>query len=553
MADRDNVFRIAIEPTRAVFGTPNGALKKVTCAAIRRRFADSANTGHVFKTKAESWVAGDDAAALAHFCGTDAQSNELDLDVRALTAMPHWGRISPDPVDRWRFLIAILADIRRQIAAELETASNIRTIFALPPELAGWSTPTPGTSTDWAATPPFWLVYAIRRFNWPGTLHFSVLDAPTEHLEKLSPSDAGEFSRQPALQYHAGCWEHDDAEEAQKGIQPLTVMLEAPTRQASMMAPQRAALPLIEHFQFQDPAAGSVSDPSVGSTEQRLRLFRRVRTGADNQTLLIVTRGDGPADSDEIGHVDLMDAPVNPSAIYTLRAELDVWGRLRVALFDAQNAPLPILQLNTQQDGRKDTYIRTHLLAVDSLLFPNETDSELLMRVPSTVNSESEATDFQDVVELLDLTGFDGFAASQRAANLTAERFHINPQKFWDRESVWLAQELGTADLEKLEIASAALFVEVDPTQPETLSSNFEPAQDADLKIFVEQGKLLPHFQPLDEMPPSSGAATVPVSQKPPLTRFFEALPRLQNNPASPLAAEVAKWMSQATRQGRGD
>ncbi len=533
----EQLFRIAIGTREMHVHAPGPKTSKFACVAVRRQFSDAAITRANRHHEAEAWVAGDDANALAHAInGGGAGTLGWHVQGRMLRVYPDWDEIPRDNPDRCRFLIALLAEARAGIAAQLETSTGVRTLFLLPPpKEAGVE-----QETLEPRMPPFWLVYGLRRLRWPGQTYLrfdpNPLDAPALHV----PAPRDEFSTDPMLQRSVGTWLSREAEANHALGRPLTVRLRAPGRQPSCIAPAFAALPLVDHARFRENTSETLHQGG------RLIVYRDISGSEENCKTITISRQESPMHGEEEGYASAAEAPPDTTTSYTLRIEIDAWGRLRCQLLDPLGMPVALSHHNRVRPDRPETTLKAYRLHLANLMFPHSSDDYLLSRVSLVAPDASGTDESRDIVDLLDLTSFPGFPAEQPRGATGQPRYQLEPMQFWPGEMIWLGRELAKSKDVVLhtEMAASALDTVCDPDDPRTQTHSFQPADPRALEGLVNESRLVPHLKPIAEGAKSAdpGESKATEIAQAEVGLFLEALARMLPSDTMQLSAELKSW-----------
>lgn len=477
---------------------PDGERAPVPAMAVSRLFGDALRLNHTPAERPMSWVVGEDAQALIQSAdqkdeNTSSFLQNIDL-LRSLDATPEGS------LQRWRFLVGLLFGSFKRLSPDIETMTDLETVFVLPYPVRPKESKKDGAANT--RHPPFWLIYGLRRLRWPGRFAIAFKQEGSTSPGDHSVESATPFSIAPTLQHNPGTLIATEKQAALKD--PVIVEIQADGTAGFVLAPKQAALPVLARVPFEGRFDGVA--PSIVNDEPRLRfLLQRDRNGS-NRHKLTVTRQTDVAGAREIGYIPASAAPPRTGRRYNLSVGVDIWGRLRVSVLDPLDTLIPIRALVTRSHDAVETEQDTHVLHVDSLLFPDPEDVQHLEQV-SVLQDNEEDRPVADPVFALDATSFNGGAAILSQMHSSHENRPLTSMAFWPKEKEYVRNDVDPSDVRLLELALCVQKAKFDPDSRLTRIFSFEAGTDDQIDDLVQARKLADFgrsqasFRPGDKVP----------------------------------------------------
>lgn len=517
-----NVIRIALLEDRAEIEVAdvNAETIKVSALAVRRPFGDAARRDERRFPDAEAWLVGENAKALIDAMSRGAllagQSmlDEVVRDGTIQTALRH--------------RVGLVAAVRDEIGYLLETRINLQSVFVLP-----------GEKSD-TESPPFWLIYALRRFNWPGEVFVTYAKDPLARVKRLiGASYLGPRALiRPALGGLKGALEGHDEDEA------LLLSLSLHNAPPTIFAPKGCMLPTEHHAAFFDQKDSSDGD---------IKILLRTPVDTPWHHVVRVTRSEPTHGEARVGSISMEVAPVSSELPYTVVMRVDAWGRLTIGLRDPQARALPIAI-----EGQ--TGAETMVLPVLSLLFPG--DDEHLLLGP---RAQPPSPDF---IEILDQTTFNGRPiATVGPAEIDVQKRYSVPH-FWQR----ISQRFGAGDwqpslrdLYRMELCSDVLEAQIDIDELHSQPFTGKVAQSLDVGLqsnknhtvssLERSGQLVIFERDRREgkLAELADRPSIKRDDKSPLERFYRVLARWEAPLLLRLRDELEREARKCAKEARGE
>ncbi|MEM9670601.1 MAG: hypothetical protein AAF950_16920 [Pseudomonadota bacterium] len=406
--------------------------------AVSFPFGDAARRGSQFGSFAEAWLVGREAQAL------------VDSGIMVGTELSEVR--TPCPQNEMRRQVGLIAALLEDQIKVLQTGADLKTVFFLKADIA-----------DAMPVPPFWLVYALRRFGWPGQVFLRSVNDPEAALQRFDfePTGSRVLTR-PVLGMVAGAFEpgpetplgplDPDGSTLPKESTPTQVQLTLGAAPPEAIAPVLTMLPVKRSKLFFD----SPSDLSG-----RLTIWGGTATPHSRNFRVHVGRNDPGGDMMVFGWVSDNDAPAGDGTACLVTVEIDAWGRLFVRLSDPQGHPLPIHPMDDKQGNT------TQRLPLRSLLFPRTEDETALLRPIFERHAETGLQiDDADSVTLLDNTSINGQPVAGSAFESREEdlRKPFQSLEFWKGQRMYYSEEgrLSSDQLSWMAIARQALAARID-------------------------------------------------------------------------------------------
>lgn len=422
--------------------------------AVLRRFGDASLQATRSAPFAQAWLVGKEAKAILE-AGIDQSSNLKN----AATYQNKFRRL--------RHRVGLVAAARDALATQLQIQSGLKTVFYLPAE-----------EEDEQASPPFWLVYALRQFKWPGEIYIQWAEDPKVSVMDLpGVPDLPCVLIRPVLGMVGGTYEKvhryrgpvlhsDPIQEAR--FTPRQVMLALSAGHAEAIAPPSTMLPMEHRKMYLDPVGGKEGQLviHVGTSD----------TGSPDLTVHI-GRGRCEPWLVPVGWIDAKIAPFSLTSPYVVEVEIDVWGRLFVEIRDPQSHPLPI-RVENDKDART-----TQRIPVYSLLFPRKSDADGLL-VPKLLGATGGAGRL-DSVSILEQTSFNGRALGISPVATENQQKPFSQAKFWLSRFEYYSdklQVLAPTGLCRMELANQALNAKID------IEDKFNTPFDSELDRILDNG-----------------------------------------------------------------
>lgn len=319
--------------------------------AIRRRaFKREEPASPLFGVN--SWLVGNAAEAFENVI------TDLPKTSRALLDKPRLFRSESEEDAIWKdgpILIGMVERARNVFARAIDAIGSPKSLILLSSDLAML-----GRDGSWEEdpTPPLWLVYALRRYNWPGEVWLKV-----EAGDRSDPNGKHEFEADgclqltPALPARVGAWK--TAFMKTNIRKDLSVALQTPSQIKPMIiAPIGSALPVVESVSFVDQDGEDlplvIRYGSFSSKGQRIIEVKRDKTEGSYSAF-----------------VPHEFAPRRCTIPYVVETRVDEWGNVSIAVSTSQGERLPLETGNTPlplgQTKSDDMFSR---LVLERLCFP---------------------------------------------------------------------------------------------------------------------------------------------------------------------------------------
>jgi len=343
---------------------------KIPAVAVRRRWQ---GIGPLVP-ESESWLIGKDAKAIKNI--SEASNFQIQIsnlktfhlkDMNKLTDLKSAINATTIKVG----LICALRDALKEIIIEDEESKTV--IFL---NYAGVG-----------EKPPIWLIYALRRFVWPGKVYFTVkkndFEGEVENAWKEVPVDA----RLP---------------------EKTEILLRLPHEEEASLELKEAQLPAIAAVEFIEPI-----DSSISAKEKDLVIdFKKHESASVFEIGLFRTKKSGRTETEseyEKGYILAQNIPQTQHVQYSAQIRVDALGRLFFSIVCPLRGTLPI-----KVDGQSSYVTELKLYELISQ------DKDWYHAYEEETDNKSDRSEILDPAKLLDQRSINGRPGIVQNKDLTA-------------------------------------------------------------------------------------------------------------------------------------